>query len=139
MQWSSDLIGYDALNSYGSPSYYTQVMFASCLGDHTVNASLTGAGDKLFYSATASPDKMCLKLVNAASTAQSVTVTLHGAGAAAHTARVSTLHANTTWATNTIQDPKRIAPVSSTLNIEGQRISHVAPAYSIQVLEVDLK
>jgi alpha-N-arabinofuranosidase len=28
MQWSSDLIGYDALTSYGSPSYYTQVMFA---------------------------------------------------------------------------------------------------------------
>ena len=36
MQWSSDLIGYDALNSYGSPSYYAQVMFASCLGDHTL-------------------------------------------------------------------------------------------------------
>ena len=27
MQWSSDLIGYDALTSYGSPSYYAQMMF----------------------------------------------------------------------------------------------------------------
>src|SRR5215469_1363121 len=48
MQWSSDLIGYDALSSYGSPSYYAQVMFASCLGDQTVNSSISGTGDKLF-------------------------------------------------------------------------------------------
>ena len=139
MQWSSDLIGYDALNSYGSPSYYTQVMFASCVGDHTVGSSLSGAGDKFFYSATASADKMCLKLVNASSTEQPVTVTLRGLGAAAHVAHVTTLHANTTWATNTIRDPKRIAPVSSTLNVTGESIPYVAPANSIQVLELDLK
>jgi len=139
MQWSSDLIGYDAMNSYGSPSYYAQVMFASCVGDHTVTSSLTGAGDRFFYSATASPAKACLKLVNANSTAQPVTITLPGLGAGAHTARVSTMHANSTWATNTIKDPKRIAPVTSTLQVTGDRIPYVAPPYSIQVLELDLK
>ncbi len=139
MQWSSDLIGYDALTSYGSPSYYAQVMFASCLGDHTVNSSLTGAGDRFFYSATASANKLCLKLVNATSSEQALTVTLRGPGAAAHAARSSTLRANTTWATNTIRDPRRIVPVNSTVNINGGRIDFVAPAYSIQVLEVDLK
>ena len=72
MQWSSDLIGYDALSSYGSPRYYTQVMFASCLGAHTLNSSVSGAGDKFFYSVTSSPDKVCLKLVNASSTGQPV-------------------------------------------------------------------
>src|SRR5690348_6822965 len=54
MQWTSDLIGYDAMTSYGSPSYYAQVMFASCLGDHTVNSSVSGAGEKFFYSVTGS-------------------------------------------------------------------------------------
>jgi alpha-N-arabinofuranosidase len=29
MQWRSDLIGYDALTSYGSPSYYAQKMFST--------------------------------------------------------------------------------------------------------------
>jgi len=33
MQWSSDLIGYDALTSYGSPSYYAQQMFSTLHGD----------------------------------------------------------------------------------------------------------
>jgi len=139
MQWSSDLIGYDALNSYGSPSYYTQVMFASCLGDHTLTSSLAGAGERFFYSATASPNKLCLKLVNASSAEQSVAITLQGVGAASHTARVSTLHANTIWATNTIQAPARIVPVNSTLKINGERLPYVVPPYSIQVLEVTLK
>jgi alpha-N-arabinofuranosidase len=33
MQWRSDLIGYDALTSYGSPSYYAQQMFSTHHGD----------------------------------------------------------------------------------------------------------
>ena len=139
MQWSSDLIGYDALNSYGSPSYYTQVMFASCLGDHTLTSSLAGAGERFFYSATASPGRLCLKLVNASSTGQPVAITLHGAGTASHTARVSTLRANTVWATNTIQAPARIVPVNSTLEINGELLPYVVPPYSIQVLDVTLK
>ena len=66
MQWSTDLIGYDALNSYGSPAYYAQVMFASCLGDQTMESEVAGAGEKFFYSVTASKgSKVCVKLVNA--------------------------------------------------------------------------
>ena len=33
MQWPTDLIGYDALTSYGSPSYYAQQMFSTHHGD----------------------------------------------------------------------------------------------------------
>jgi len=32
-QWGTNLIGYDALRSYGSPSYYAQVMLAENKGD----------------------------------------------------------------------------------------------------------
>jgi len=139
MQWWSDLIGYDALTSYGSPSYYAQVMFASCVGDHTPNSSLIGAGEKFFFSATTAPGKVCVKLVNASSTPQPVTLNLNGIGSGAHAARVQTLHANTTWATNTIKNPTRIAPVSSTVTVNGESAPYVVPGYSIQVLELDVK
>jgi alpha-L-arabinofuranosidase len=139
MQWSSDLIGYDTLTSYGSPSYYAQVLFGSCLGDHTVNSALAGAGDKFFYSVTASPDKVCMKLVNASSSEQTLDLALNGLGAGSHTARVQTLKANTTWATNTITQPDRIVPVKSTTAMQGERLRHVMPGYSIQVVEADLK
>ena len=33
----------------------------------------------------------------------------------------------------------RTVPVSSTLAIKGEHVPYVAPAYSIQVLEIDLK
>ena len=139
MQWSSDLIGYDALSSYGSPSYYAQVLFGSCLGDHTVNSVVAGAGDKFFYSVTASEGKVCMKLVNASSTEQTLNLAFNGLGTANRTAHIQTLKANTTWATNTITQPGRIVPVKSTTSIQGERLRHLMPGYSIQVIEVDLK
>ena len=140
MQWSSDLIGYDAMNSYGSPSYYTQVMFASCMGNQIPSSDAAGAGDKFFYSATVTgKTKACVKLVNAASTPQAVTVMLNGAGSGTHSAQVETLRASTIWATNSITEPTRIVPVRSKLNINGERLEHTLPPYSIQVLEIDLK
>ena len=140
MQWSSDLIGYDALNSYGSPSYYTQVIFAACLGDHIAPTDLSGAGEKLFISATSTAkSKACVKLVNAASTPQSVNITLNGLGSGTHTAQVETLRANTTWATNSVTEPNKIIPVHSELTVSGEKVEHTLPPYSIQVLEIDLK
>jgi len=139
MQWSSDLIGFDALTSYGSPSYYAQAMFAGCLGDHTLESSVTGAGDKFFYSVTSTPGKVCLKLVNANSAPQQLGISLKGLGAGAHATRLETLKANTIWATNTITHPERIVPVKSNTNLTGERLQHTMPGYSIQVLEISRK
>jgi alpha-L-arabinofuranosidase len=140
MQWSTDLIGYDALTSYGSPAYYAQVMFASCLGDQTMESNVSGAGDKFFYSVTASKgSRVCLKLVNAASATQPVTITLSGLDAGAHPTQLDTLRANTVWATNTIINPNRVVPLRSKLTVKGERLEHVLPAYSIQVMQIDLK
>ena len=53
MQWETDLIGYDAMKSYGSPSYYAQVMFASLSRrSHAEFEAVTGAGEN---SSTRSP------------------------------------------------------------------------------------
>ena len=140
MQWTSDLIGYDALKSYGSPSYYAQVMFASCLGDHTLGSSLEGAGARFFYSVTGTrKDKACVKLVNAGSVEQPVSIALNGIGAGNGSAHVTMLRAASTRATNSITNPERIVPVKSSVAVKRERIACVAPPYSIQVLEVDLK
>ena len=40
-QWATDLIGYDALNSFGSPSYYVQKMFYNNKGDVVLPISVT--------------------------------------------------------------------------------------------------
>jgi alpha-L-arabinofuranosidase len=44
-QWQTDLIGYDALNSFGSPSYYVQSMFANNHGDVVLPVDIEVAPD----------------------------------------------------------------------------------------------
>ena len=137
MQWESDLIGYDALSSYGSPGYYAQVMFARHLGSSVPASSLNGANDRFFYSVTNSPSEgtVDLKLVNATSVPQSLEVNLTGAKNLQPTASLTTLSGHTTSETNTIDDPKRVVPVKSEIKAAAS-FRHVVPAYSIQVLEL---
>ena len=139
MQWSSDLIGYDALSSYGSPSYWAQVMFASHLGDHTVRSEGTGTGDRFFWSATTSAKGkvLHLKLVNASDTALPLTLDLKGVKAGV--AKAETLQAESNWATNTLHDLEHITPRASTVNVTQDAWHHELPARTIEVLELPLK
>jgi alpha-L-arabinofuranosidase len=140
MQWDTDLIGYDAGRSFGSTSYYAQVMFASYLGNETVDSKLENGGPKLFYSVSRDTKKkqLYLKLVNAASTPQTVDLKLAGADFA-KTGKLVMLKANTTLATNTIDQPTNIVPVESTLKNVSSTVHYTAPAYSIQVIQLDRK
>ncbi len=138
MQWQSDLIGYNAASSYGSPSYYAQVMFASHIGTEIVASDLKGAGDRLFYSVTRDAAKgvVYLKLVNASSAQQEVRIALDGAQKIGGTAKLVQMTAGTTAATNTITDPTRVVPVESTVKGVGKVFTRTLPGYSIDVLEL---
>jgi len=48
MQWQSDLIGYDAMSSYGAPSFYAQSMFAQYLRERGANVFEPGRIVTLF-------------------------------------------------------------------------------------------
>jgi len=141
MQWQSNLIGYDALRSYGSPSYYAQAMFAGHIGTEIVAAELEGAGDRLFYSVTKDAAKgvVYLKLVNASSAAQELKITLNGAKAVKPTAKLVRLSAGSTAATNTINDPKRVVPVESTVTGVAKMFTRTVPGYSIEVYEIGVQ
>jgi alpha-N-arabinofuranosidase len=138
MQWETDLIGYDTLKSYGSPAYHAQVMFGSYLGDHTLGSELQNAGPKFFYSITANSAKkrLYLKLVNGESIPQPVDLDLTGVKLAP-TAKLITLSAKDTQATNSIDHPQQIVPVESVLHNVSGRLHHIMPGYSIQVIEFE--
>jgi alpha-N-arabinofuranosidase len=140
MQWETDLIGYNAMSSYGSPAYYAQVLFASHLGDHTVTSKLDASNQKLFYSATLNTPKkqLYLKLVNASSETQALHLALPGSHPAGD-AKLIRLSAPDTQSTNSIDDPKHIVPVESTVHNASSDFSLTLPAYSIEVLQIDLR
>jgi len=139
MQWATDLIGYDALRSYGSPSYWAQVLFAGHIGDHTVQSAASGVNPRFFSSATVSSSEkiLHLKLVNASDTAQALSIDLKGA--AAGEATLYTLHGATRWSTNTIEQPDTIHPIQSTLAVTAKAWSHTVPGNTIEVIDVPLR
>ena len=139
MQWSSDLIGYDAMSSYGSPSYWAQVLFASHIGDHTVQTSATNPGERFFWSATVSQKThiLHLKLVNASGETLPLDLQLNGVKAGSATSY--TLHADSDWATNSITTPDHITPKQGSVNVTPGNWQHVLPARTIEVLDIPLR
>jgi alpha-N-arabinofuranosidase len=161
MQWKSDLIGYNAVSSYGSPSYYAQKMFNSYLGDKiiTVNGeniplqtrkptkkdSLAGITPKpfpsLFYVATrdSKTGMLFIKIVNASGKAQPVTIDLQGAGKIAGEGTLIVLKSDKPEDTNTIDDPLKIIPVSQKVKNIGKTFTRVFNPWSINVLQLQVR
>jgi alpha-N-arabinofuranosidase len=141
MQWRTNLIGYDALSSYGSPSYYAQVMFSNHLGNEVVESDINGAGPRFFYSVTRDVAKgaLYLKFVNASAEAQPLEIKLAGNAKVRTRGSLVTLKARTKEATNTIGNPENIVPAKTMLDGVGPTFRHTVPPYAIEVLEVGFK
>jgi alpha-N-arabinofuranosidase len=140
MQWPTDLIGFDAGTTYASPSYWAQCLFAAHLGDGTARSTISGENQRFFYSATVSSgDKVLhLKLVNASNIDQPLAIHLTGSSGA-HDAKMTSLHAATYEATNSISDPEAIHPVESSISVQSGVWTHTVPALTIEVIEVPLR
>jgi alpha-N-arabinofuranosidase len=138
MQWESDLIGYDALTSYGSPSYWAQVMFASHLGTEVVASTLANAGPRVYASVTRDEArrKLFVKVVNGSSDAAPLSIELDGAPKVAREAMLTTLSGKSPNATNSITNPEAVVPVEHRIQVAGPKFEHSFPPYSINVLEL---
>lgn len=161
MQWKSDLIDYNALTSYGSPSYYVQKMFSQYFGDQTVvfeakdlptqlkktssRDSAEGIQPKsipaMFFSATKNTKTriIYLKAVNSTAIAQKVKIDLQGVPKVASQGTITTIKADNTEDTNTITEPEKIVPSTTVLKGLGKRFEQSFPAYSITVLQLQIK
>jgi alpha-N-arabinofuranosidase len=138
MQWAPDLIGYDALSSYGSPSYWTQVMFSTHLGTEIVPAALANAPPRVFASVTRNntTHKLFIKVVNATSTSQPLAIALTGVKKPAPHANLITMSGKTPNATNSITRPDAVVPVTHTVSVAGSKFTQTFAPYSVNVMEL---
>jgi alpha-N-arabinofuranosidase len=138
MQWATDLIGYDALTSYGSPSYWAQVMFASNLGTEIVPAKLENTNSRVYTSVTRDDAhrKLFIKVVNATSDTQPLAIDLQGAGKVGLHAKLTTLSGKTPNATNSITEPRMVVPAVQEIAITGSKFTEKFAPYSINVLDL---
>ncbi|MEO5891731.1 MAG: alpha-L-arabinofuranosidase C-terminal domain-containing protein [Ferruginibacter sp.] len=160
-QWDSDLIGYNALNSYGSPSYYVQKLFGNLLGDKIVFTTASNiptqpkpltrrdstAGVKVatlvptvFYSATMD-DKtgtIYLKLVNTTGKKQPVNINLNGVAKILPEALMYEIKGNKPTDTNTITEPEKIIPATSKIKGIASKFKRTLEPYSVSVLQLQM-
>lgn len=133
-QWNPDLIGFDALRSFGSTSYWVQHMFATNIGDRVLTTSSDDAG--LYHSATVDSrtGRIHLKLVNPSGTARPTTVRFNGRNVT--TARIEVLSDPDPEQGNTLDDPDNIVPRRSALHGSGGVFGYTAPANSLTVITI---
>jgi alpha-N-arabinofuranosidase len=133
-QWRPDLIGYDTLHSFGSPSYYAICMFSGNLGDELLNATLEGS--QLPYSVTkdSKSGTIIIKLVNPSPAPQPLKLNIQGARLK-HNGTATTLAAAPD-ATNAIDNPTNVVPAVTKVTDVKPEFTYTLPPYSITVLQV---
>jgi alpha-N-arabinofuranosidase len=137
-QWRPNLIGYDALNAYGSPSYYAIRMFSRNHGDQILRASLPAS--PLHYSVTrdSKSGEITIKLVNPQPAPAPLEIELHGIRKLGATATETTLSASPTE-TNSIDQPRRVVPVTRKVRGIQSKFTYTVAPNSITVLRVDAR
>jgi len=160
MQWQTDLIGYDAMTSFGSPSYYVQKIFNlnhvdAILTDNGVNIPKyeytppVGRGGRggatppqptqlpsLDFNATRDTKSgtIYLKVVNTSDTDQAVQVKISGVTSIASAGEMVAISGKGPLDTNTINDPTHIIPVTSKVSGLGTSFTRTFSKYSVTVL-----
>jgi alpha-L-arabinofuranosidase len=133
-QWPTNLLGYDALKSYGSPSYYAKQMFNQHRGDVVLPTTLNVTGGSEFYESATRDNQTG----TAAGTTQKVQITIDGIGKVAGGTAI-VLSSRSPQDTNTIDEPNKVVPVTLKANQVNHRFEYTFLPYSVTVLEIKTK
>ncbi len=135
-QWRPDLIGYNAIQAYGSPSYYALRMFSTNFGDEILDATLDKDSNLLCSVTRDSKEGIIyIKLVNPDRNSETVRIKLEGIEKIAPNAVVEVMAADPED-TNSIDNPENVVPVTSVLKNIRPSFAYRIASSSIVVLKV---
>lgn len=135
-QWSPNLIWFDDVSSYGTPSYYVQKLFATNMGDHTLESEWDWEQPGSYQVASYDKEKreVIIKLVNSSDSAQKVIIDLTD-WTLADKGKLIQMQSDRSDAVNDIDTPKNVAPQESEF-IVSQEFSFDMPVYSFSILSI---
>jgi alpha-N-arabinofuranosidase len=136
-QWRPNLIGYDALRVYGSPSYHAIKLFATHLGDEILKASATETDVLVSVTRDSRSRTLYVKLVNPGSAAAPVQLDITGAPLRPIGTALSL--AGDPQDTNSIDAPERVVPKTSQVTGVKSAFTYTVPANGIVVLELGMQ
>ncbi|WP_330267353.1 LamG-like jellyroll fold domain-containing protein [Streptomyces griseorubiginosus] len=136
--WATNLIAYDNLTSYVSPSYWAQQMLTSKLGEMVLPATAR-ALPGLATVVTRTGKHVYLAVVNYGTEKLDVPVELEGlARGVRKSAKATVLTGPSPTATNTLTEPTTLVPRTTTVSGAGQTFTTTLPPLSVTVLELTL-
>jgi alpha-N-arabinofuranosidase len=141
-QWTPNLIWFDNLRVYGTPSYYVQKLYATNKGTTmlplTRAANAKNGADNLFASAVAddASGDIVVKLVNYSAEARPVAVNLQGVKKLGKEAMAIVLASNDLNAVNSLDQPLNLAPKESTFKVSSSNVTYTLAPHSLTVLRI---
>lgn len=144
-QWTPDLIWFDNLTSYGTPSYYVQKLFSTNSGTdlleiHRKGEALTGQ-DGIYASAVWDKDteEVIIKIVSNNETPVPVEFRINSKRKTEAEALITVLQHPDLSAMNTLSDPEYLLPEEENIEIKRNKCSLQLDPYSVTVLKLKLQ
>jgi alpha-L-arabinofuranosidase len=134
-QWRPDLIGYDGISAYGSPSYYAIQMFSRNLGDEILSTASVETSVQGSATRDSKTGEIFLKLVNPQATAESMKIEIDGIASVSSKADAIVLAGNLEDS-NSITQPRKVVPVTTTVRGVKPVFAYLLPPHSIVVLKL---
>ncbi|MBN1892968.1 hypothetical protein JW906_00655 [bacterium] len=162
-QWSTDLIGYDTMTSFGSPSYYVQKMFFNAKGDRVIpvarivpqtipavesaqGPAQTSSGRFSRYDAPPDPGEPLFACASKEDASGDIilkvvnvfdvdqTLTVELKGAPVHSVATGEVMVGEPGDINTVEDPFHTVPQRFIVTDAGPEWTHTFPGHSITVI-----
>jgi alpha-N-arabinofuranosidase len=137
-QWRPNLIGYDAISTYGSPSYYAIKMFSGNLGDKILSTTASDTSVQGSATRDSKTGEIFVKLVNPATNSASLKIEIAGATPLARKGEAIVLKGKPDDS-NSMAEPKKNVPVTKTIRGVKSGFIYKMPPDSIVVLKLKTK
>ncbi|MEO7989703.1 MAG: alpha-L-arabinofuranosidase C-terminal domain-containing protein [Chryseolinea sp.] len=141
-QWTPDLIWFDNLNSYGTPSYYVQKLFANYKGTNVLSI-LSGTekvtGQNGLYASSVwdkNTKEVIVKLVNSSDKEQIADLRFNGAKKFQTKGTVLLLKSSQLADVNSFDKPLAIIPIENSIAGKSKKYKVSLPAHSFSVVRL---
>lgn len=144
-QWTPNLIWCDNLRVYGTPSYYVQQLFCRNRGDAVLPTRVLGGdgapvvGLRRVYASATTIDRdgsIILKMVNPSGEGAQAMIQLSGVPDSLRDVSATVLSGSNPAEENSVREPRKIAPVSTSLGKSAARFRCELKPYSMTVLTI---
>ncbi|NDV16364.1 alpha-L-arabinofuranosidase [Muricauda sp. TY007] len=142
-QWTPDMIWFNNLESFGTPNYQVQKMYATNAGTDLLK--ITEGGEKiigkdgLYASAVkdAKTNELIIKVVNTSEAGQNLSISVEG-GNTQENVDVLIMAMDDLEAENSFKEPMKISPKESSATIDGGQLNITLPSRSFSIYKVKI-